>query len=140
MKFIAIVLFALLVAGTASAIDPVCDPSDPAYVEAFDPATGDYIRPNRDVRFCSSILPENTSSTADLVCTVTVDGNLYAQATRKQGEEILVSKPDVVAGPLEIVCEIPGVDVNGDPTSIASIPVNAVYNPTPVVEPPVPLD
>ena len=137
---LAFVLLTVALGRPAFAADPQCVPGDPLFETPFDPATGDYVRPNRDIRFCSSAIPENLTSQADLVCTVVVDGVPYVQATRKQRELIEFSNPVVAAGEMTATCVLQGIDENGDPTQLASLPAVVDYNPVPEPQAPVPLD
>lgn len=136
---LAFVLLGIALGRPAPAADPECIPGDPAQLTPFDPASGPYVRPNRDAKFCTSTLP-NPASQIDMVCRVTVDGAPYAQVTRKQQELVVVSNPDVPGGTMDATCEIPGVDNQGNPIVLVSAPATVDYLPVPVPEAPVPLE
>jgi hypothetical protein len=135
-----LILLAVAIAGPAAAADPECDPNDDAYIQPFDPATGSYVRPNRDVRFCSSNVPANPTWTGDMVCRVTIDGGPYALTTVLQRELVLVSSPSTPGGAMAITCSIPSTDAQGNPIVQVSVAATAVYEPLPVPDAPVPLE
>lgn len=119
--------------------DPQCIPGHPLYIEPFDPATGPYLRPNRNVSFCTSALP-NSISEIQMVCKVSVDGVPYAQATRYQRQVITLTNLAIEAGPMETRCSFMGIDAEGQPVEIFSLVSHVFYEPVPIPEAPVPLD
>ena len=127
-------LLAVIVAAPALALDPECDPSLPQY-KAHDLAE-DYVRPGRRIRYCTSM----SNAPDPVTCTVTIAGiEVQPPTPRAPGSLVEVIALDAGPGPPVITCEVAGLDGGGQPTTYAGT-VTAVYDPIPVVEPPVPLD
>ncbi len=140
MRILIVLAAALLWTSPSLASDPECVPGDPAFIVPFDETSGPYLRPNRDVAFCTSTLP-NPSSTLAMTCRVTVDGAAYAQTgAQLQRELVRLANPGVGAGSMETTCSLPGVDASGSPITITSVARVVDYDPTPVPGPPVPLE
>ena len=137
LRVLVLTIFALMAfAPGALALDPECDPSDPAF-HPFDVTSGDYVSPGRTVHFCSSITPQNmTGWMSDLTCVVSVSATPYAQAPAQPGQVVLVEILAADAGPMEIVCTVEARDNEGGPTVLTSPAVQAQYNPEPVMEAP----
>lgn len=129
MPYRVLLILLLLMASPAAALDPFCDPNDPGAGVPHDMAQP-YERPNRDIHFCSSLIPASLGPV--FRCVFTVDGVPYASAPDLlPGTEVTISNPGVAAGTMTGRCEYPGVDAAGDPATIVSAPVVIQYVPVP---------
>lgn len=130
-----LLIFALLMAaGPAAALDPFCDPNDPGVGTPHDPAAL-YVRPDRNVHFCSSLEPAVLGPV--LRCVLEVDGVAYASETNLlPGTEVTLSNPLIEAGVLVAWCEYE-VDVAGSPFALVGPSVATVYIPVPEPSAPV---
>lgn len=136
---LAVVILAALVT-SAQAIDPECDPGDPAFLERFDPATGALIAPMRRVRFCSSLAPANHAWTGSLTCVLSLAEVPFFQTVVAPGSLVTADLLEADAGAAELVCTAPARDPDGNATTISSAPTLFAYEPVPVLEPSVPLE
>lgn len=130
-------LLALMIcAGVAYAIDPECDPADPAFRAPYDLGSGPMLSPERRIEFCSSLAPQNPHWTGPLTCTLTIGGTPYFETVVEPGLLVTAEPLAADAGPAELACIAPGRDPDGTEVNISSTVVSFNYEPVPVLEPP----
>jgi hypothetical protein len=134
-KYLLMVIFGLLIyAAPAAALDPACDPNDPAF-NPFDVTSGPYVRDQQDVRFCAPHqLVDGTPLVDPVSCSVFVGGTEYAQAQMQPGDQMLVSVNET-SGPSSVRCTTSILWTDGN-TYFRISSVNFDYVAVPVSEPP----
>lgn len=136
MRHLILVPLLVLLAAPAFGLDAVCDPNDPGYQphDTADP----YVRPNRDIRFCSSYDASLAELGPVLRCVATLDGSPYASAPGLEpGQEVTLTNPASGTGSLSVTCEYQGTDDQGQPALIVSQAVTVSYVPAPEPSAPV---